>query len=354
MTMERSASGLSRRWLGKTAAALAATFILSAPSQAQDNWDAVVAAAEKEGKVVFYSNLQPNGIEPLLQKFREAYPKIQTEQIRLGSNPLIERFATEFNAKRNLADVVVTFPDDRVYEGIKNGWATAWTPPELPAFDPSINNSDMLYTVVTSREAIIWNKNLVKPEDAPKEWTDLFDAKWKGKIGMNPPWRSLSVQQVVLFWENVLKLGDTAQKLKDLDVRFFEGSGGVIQAVVRGDVLVAEIVDLPLNPLLSDGAPIGFVYPKSGTLSSSTTAFVAGQAPHPNAAKVLMNWLMTKEGQEYLQEYCGQPATRGDVAAMKHIPPTKDLSNVRDGQSMLKTGSGPDLVDHWRTVFGIK
>ena len=119
--------------------------------------------AKKEGKVVFYNNLQPNGIEPLLQKFREAYPDIQTEQIRLGSNPLIERFQTEFNAGRHIADVLITFPDERIEEGMKQGWMAEWTPPELPNFPPEINEKNMLFTLQHAREAIIWNKNLVKP-----------------------------------------------------------------------------------------------------------------------------------------------------------------------------------------------
>ncbi len=355
MKTTHSGPPLSRRLFGQSLAAMAASMFIAAPAFAQtDDWDAVVEAARKEGKVVFYNNLQPNGVEALLQKFREAYPGIQTEQIRLGSNPLIERFSTEFNAGRNLVDVVVTFPDERVFEGIKNGWALKWTPPEFKAFDPSINNSDMLYTLLNAREALIWNKSLVKEGDEPKEWADLFDPKWKGKIGMNPPWRSLSIQQIVAFWEDKLGLGDTAQKLKDLDVRFFEGSGGVIQAVLRGDVHVAEINDPPLNPLLADGAPIGFIYPQSGTTRSDSTAFVSGKAPHPNAAKVFMNWLMTLEGQTYLQEFAGLPVTRLDAPPMSHVPATKDLPNVIDGLTLLTPEGQKKQVDHWRTVFGVK
>ncbi|MFN7594963.1 MAG: hypothetical protein ACK5PU_05075, partial [bacterium] len=105
---------------GLTRRAVVGTFIgaaASAPALAQQEWSQVVAAARREGRVVFYCNLQPNGIEPLLQAFREANPGIRTEYIRLGSAPLIERFQTEFNAGRNLCDVMITFPDERFDEG---------------------------------------------------------------------------------------------------------------------------------------------------------------------------------------------------------------------------------------------
>lgn len=343
----------AKSWLSRGAVVVAALgAMLSSPASAQ-SWDEVVAAAKKEGKVVFYNNLQPNGIEPLLQTFRDKYPEIQTEQIRLGSNPLIERFQTEFNAGRHLADVLITFPDERVNEGMKQGWMAQWTPPELPNFPPQMNKDNMLFTLQHAREAIIWNKNLVKDSEAPKEWADLFDPKWKGKVGMNPPWRSVSIQQIVAFWEDK-GIPDAAEKLKANDVRFFEGSGGIIQAVIRGDVRVAELTDLPLNPLLEDGAPVGWVYPKSGTTLSAGKAFVAKNAPHPNAAKVFLNWLMSQEGQEALQKHAGLSVTRKGIPPLSKLPATSELSNTVDGEEILTPERQKKIVEHWRTVFGVR
>jgi iron(III) transport system substrate-binding protein len=353
MTRQKLKPGRLLPALGAFAvASVLAGVLASLPASAQ-TWDETVAAAKKEGKVVFYNNLQPNGIEPLLAKFRAAVPGIQPEQIRLGSNPLIERFQTEFNAGRHLADVLITFPDERIVEGVKAGWMAEWTPPELSNFPPAINEGNKLYTLQYAREAIIWNKTLVKPADEPKEWTDLFDPKWKGKVGMNPPWRSVSIQQVVAFWEDK-GIASPAEKLKANEVRFFEGSGGIIQAVVRGDVRIAELTDLPLNPLLEDGAPVGFVYPASGTTLSANKAFVAAKAPHPNAARVFMNWLMTKEGQEALQQYCGLSVTRNGAPPLSKLPATSQLTNVVDGEKILTTARQAKIVNEWRTVFGVR
>ncbi|MDF2812547.1 MAG: transporter substrate-binding protein [Microvirga sp.] len=349
----------TRRSFGLVAAAagaLAVATFAGPAAQAQapsPSWDQVVAAAKKEGTLTFYNNLQPNGIEPLLAKFKEAYPDIQPEQIRLGSNPLIERFQTEFNAGRNIADVLITFPDERISEGMKAGWMAEWTPPELPNFPPEINEANKVFTLQYAREAIIWNKSKVKPADAPKEWTDLFNPKWKGKVGMNPPWRSVSIQQVVAFWEDK-GITNPAQKLKDNEVRFFEGSGGIIQAVLRGDVSVAELTDLPLNPLLEDGAPVGFVYPASGTTLSANKAFVAAKAPHPNAARVFVNWLMTKDGQEALQKYCGLSVTRKGAPPLSNLPATSQVPNVVDGEKILTPQRQAKIINEWRTVFGIQ
>lgn len=343
-----SGRGPTRRSVMAGAAALAVSGQAHAQGAGLD-----LDAAKKEGKVVVYNNWQPNGIEPLLQRFREANPGIQTEQIRLGSNPLIERFQTEFAANRNLCDVLVTFPDERIGEGMKKGWMAKWTPPEIGNFAPEYNEENMLFTIQHARECIIWNKQQVRPADAPKEWADLFDPKWKGRVGMNPPWRSVSIQQICAFWEDI-GIKDAADKLKANEVRFFEGSGGIIQSVIRGDVRIAELTDLPLNPLLDDGAPIGFIYPKSGTTLSANKAFVAAKAPNPNAAKVFLNWLMTAQGQVHLQTYCGLSVTRKGAPPLSKLPATAELSNVVDGEKILTPERQSAIVDKWRSTFGIR
>ena len=345
---------LSRRDAMTRLGVLAALAAAPRLARAAEDWVAVQNAARKEGTLSFYHNLRPQGVEQLLAEFRRANPGIRTEHIRLGSAPLIERFSTEFNAGRNLADVMLTFPDDALFAGVdKGGWAAEWSPPELAAFRPAANHGNKMFAVHTSRNVIIWNKQRVKPADAPTEWADLWDPKWKGKVAMDPPWRSIAVQGLVALW---VKNGvpDAAQRLKANDVRFFEGSAGVYQAVLRGDALVGTLVDLPLEPGLEDGAPIGFVYPKSGTAINDGYVMVNARAPHPNAGRVFVNWLLSAPGQLVLQEQDGLPVTRPGVPPLKHLPATADLSNAVDSLTIV---SGPEqnkTIETWRTTFGIR
>ena len=348
------------KFLQRTIACLALITPLGDIAQAQpaaptpEQWSAVVDAAKKEGMLTFYHNTRPQGIEKLLSEFRKDYPGIKTEHIRLGSAGLNERFGTEYTAGRNLADVLVTFPDEVLFKGVdQNGWALEWTPPELAAFPPEVNRNNRMFALHTTRNVIIYNKQRVKPADAPKEWDDLWNPKFKGKAAMDPPWRSNAVQGLMVLWAKN-GIPDAAQKLKANDIRFFEGSAGVYQAVLRGDALIGTLADLPLEPGLVDGAPIGFVYPKSGTAVIDGYALVATKAPHPNAAKVFVNWLMTAKGQAILQETDGLPVTRPGVPPPKFIPPTSALTNVID---TTKNSYGVDLnkeINTWRETFGIK
>ncbi|HRD76025.1 MAG TPA: extracellular solute-binding protein [Hyphomicrobiaceae bacterium] len=332
--------------------ALGVTLTL-APSATAQSPDEMAAAAKKEGKLTLYHNIRPAGIEVILQKFREKYPGIQTEQIRLGSGPLNERFRTEYDAGRNIADVLITFPD-KPFMDKAPGWFAKWQPAEHKAnFAPETSIGDYLFVLQQVRESIVWNKNLVKDADAPKEWADLLDPKWKSKVGLNTPWRSISVQQMFAYWQSI-GIKDAAERMKANEVRFFEGSSGIIQAIIRGDIHVAHMTDIPLNAMLADGAPIGFTYPKSGTTLSNAVAGVAAKAPHPNAARLFLNWLMSAEGQALLVAEGGLSVTRKGAPALSHLPATAALPKTVDGMSVLTPDVQKPLIEHWRKVFGVK
>lgn len=326
-----------------------------AADETVEAWKAIEDLALRQGQATIYHNLNPTGMEMVMKDFRVDHPKIDVGIIRLGSAPLIQRFSTEFATGRDIADVVLTAVDESLFDGMKAGWMQAWMPPELKNFLPQANYQglNMLFNIQTTRDAIVWNKSKVKPANAPKEWADLFDPKWKGKVGMNPPWRSVTQQAIIAYWEK-LGLGDTASKMKANNVRFFEGSGGVLQAVIRGDVHVAQMLDLPLETALADGAPIGFIYPPSGTTASEIYVFLAAKAPHSAAGKILINWLLSEKGQVVLQKSGGLPATRPGIPALQFLPATSAIPKVQDGLALTPPAKQKEIVEHWRTVFGIQ
>ena len=174
---------------------------------------ALQAGAIKSGVMNLYHNLPPPGDEGMISAFEAAYPGIKVEPLRLGSTALIQRFEAETAAGACRADAFIIVYDEAEIRWIENGWVKSWSPPEAAAFPPQHRHGDYLFDIQVYRETIVYNTAKVKPADAPKAYADLIDPKWKGKVGLNPPWRSVTVQGAVAYWDKVLGLKNFAQRL---------------------------------------------------------------------------------------------------------------------------------------------
>lgn len=345
-----------RRGPWRLPAILVALLVVSLASWANAgdaDWPAIEAAAKKVGTLTLYHNLPPPGDEGLIAAFEAAHPGIKVETVRLGSTAMMQRFEAETAAGVCRADALMTNFDETENRWIDNGWVLEWTPPEAAAYPPEFRHRDRLFTTQLYREAIIYNTARIKPADAPKAYADLFDPKWKGKIGLNPPWRSVTVQGAVAFWEKKLGITGVAQRLKDNDIRFFSGSAGVVQAVVRGDVWIASLIDPAVINALADGAPIAAVYPETGVPAALANVFVPAKAPSTAAGKLFVNWLLSEQGQTALQDSSGAPVTRPGVKPPKFVPPNSALK-ITLSPSLLTPDYQQAMLKEFRTIFNVQ
>ena len=86
---------------------------------------------------------------------------------------------------------------------VVQGVAPYLRPPEAAAFDAKYIVRDQAFITQVIRSTLTTTKTKVKDADAPKEWTDVFDPKWKGRIGMDPPWCSVAIHQMLACWEQI-------------------------------------------------------------------------------------------------------------------------------------------------------
>ena len=329
-------------------------FVLTASGAAfAQTWKDIEAAARKEGAVVLYHNFQPASAERIVAAFNADYPEITVGEVRLPSGAFYPRFAAEYAGGKSEADACSASWDERLHAWAKQGWMAEWQPPEAAELPEDSRFGNHMWGIQAVREMIIFNTRKVSAADAPKDWPDLFDAKWKGRIGMNPPWRSTGPQTALAFLEKKLGMRGLAERMKALDVRFFNGSAGVIQATVRGDISVALLTDLPLNAALADGVPLKGVYPPSGVPYLPIVTFVPAKTAHPNAGRVIVNWLMSEKGQTAIQELSGAPGTRRGLKAPANVPSNAQIAAV-NGASLLDGETQKRIVDHWRSVFQVQ
>src|SRR3954463_3224569 len=179
---------LSRRGILQGAATLVTGAMFASPVRAQAPepvaiTPALIEAAKKEGKLVFYSSMDLPVGEKLGKAFEAAYPGVSVQIERSGSERLFQRVDQEFASGIKAADVVNTSDASHIISWKKNGWLARFVSEDMARhFLPEYRDPDGMSA--TSRlyfSSIAYNTKLVKPEDAPKSYAALLDQKGAGK-----------------------------------------------------------------------------------------------------------------------------------------------------------------------------
>ena len=184
----------SRREMIKGSAALALGTVFASPARAaapppEAITPALIEAAKKEGKVVLYSAMDLPVGEKLGKAFEAAYPGIEIQIERSGSERLFQRIAQEFSSNIHACDVINSSDAAHFIPWKNSGWLLPFVSEDVAQYFPeSYRDPDGMFA--TSRvwlSSIAYNTNLVKPEDAPKSFADLLDPKWAGKLVKGHP-----------------------------------------------------------------------------------------------------------------------------------------------------------------------
>jgi iron(III) transport system substrate-binding protein len=307
---------VTRRDLLRAMAVGAAALV--APSRAgaapPADWPQVVAAAKKEGKLVV-NTFPGDGFGRALKPFAQAYPEIKLEHTQLHSQNFAPRILQERQANVFTWDVA-TIPTSTALQVLRP--AGVWDPvrplivlPEAQEDSGWEGGFERGFAVVKDRAltygfsanrggGVTINTDVVKPDEV-KGLTSLLDAKWKGKLLLADV-RTMGDT----FWPMTsarLNLGDDIIKklFVDQEPVLTRDTRQLVEFMVRGRHPIA----LGVNPLLLKqfqrqglGKNLKILhFPEMDTVNFASTLWLVNRAPHPSAAKLFVNWLLTKEGQ---------------------------------------------------------
>jgi iron(III) transport system substrate-binding protein len=280
----------------------------TAPASPQDPLAEWVAAAEQEGTLTFYGSITPAQHEQIIAAFNEIYPNIKVEFLRLSTGELGQRYAAEAEIGQVVADVISLSDPVWFRDAAAKGWLTSAADLPSRAEIPDQFSEDMFTTFYVTPYVLGYNTTLVAPTDVPDDLDDLLDPKWKGLVLMIDP--AVSSSQVA--WMQMVVEDKGIQYLEQLKDNLEFTPSGVpgIQQVGAG--AAAFLLATPASNVLdqqNEGAPVQFVYipPITGQVGSMG---VSADAPHPNAAKVFANFLLTEPAQAVLAQ-SGTPVLAG-------------------------------------------
>jgi iron(III) transport system substrate-binding protein len=278
---------------------VAGSAVLSLPelARAEDEWEKIVAAARKEGHVVLYSAFVGLATHQQLKKDLEAAYGITVDILEARASEVRERIRIEQAAGRFVADVSENGRTATTLQIAQDHVFDPYGPlPSLGHLKLDFKNDDLRLPVFAIVYGILVNTRLVKPEDEPKSWLDLADPRWKGKI-LSDDFRALGGGGV-LFYVLEERFGrDFVAKLTTQDIKFSREIPANERRIARGELPIYLPDSLTSIPGLK-GLPVKFLAPKEGLPYVSYDLALLKNAPHPNAARVLMEYCLGQKMQQ--------------------------------------------------------
>jgi iron(III) transport system substrate-binding protein len=315
----------------------------------------VLAKAQQEGSLVFYTGGSEQSEAEAAEAFTDA-TGIGVEIVRLAPNRLSERILSEEAAGKLGADVIRISGEDLIDSLATAG---AFQPTQISesivgALDPAAIYDDGLYFNSYDRVySFGYNNQVVSEEDAPKNWKDLLDDKWSGKLGIvqvgaGGSTTALTRFQIDALGEDYLK-GYAANQ-----PRIFDSSASLTDALARGEISAGPVPIATAYASTLEGAPITIATPEEGAAAYPFYLGQAADTKRPNASTVFINWLLSGSGQKL-------------AASIGDYPVHTDMPNPTIGDAELPAVSSgflhratideslenlqPDAAA-WKQIFG--
>ena len=292
--------------------------------QGEDRQALLVDGAKKEGQVVIYSAMIANqALRPLIDGFMKTYPFIKATYLRADTEELIAKLSAEVRANQVVADVVEGTGVGE--EAVKGGFSQPYFTPMLADMPQHYRDPHENWTPTRiSYFGTAYNTKLVPADQVPKTYDDLLDPKWRGKLA----WRVNTASGTPLFITMLrLTRGEDGakaylEKLKAQKIVNF-GSGSartLVDRVIAGEFAFALNI-FAHHPLISraKGAPVNSIL-MDPTPSSAATMIVPKGVRHPYSALLLVDYILSQEGQQILSKADYFPA-RADVQPLDALAP---------------------------------
>jgi iron(III) transport system substrate-binding protein len=323
----------SRRDVLRASTASAASLLFAEPLRAAAPpptavTPALIEAARKEGKISYYSALELNVAERLGKMFEAKYPGIAVRVERSGAERIYQRIGQEQGSGINAVDVANSTDPAHYLDWKKNGWLAAYVPDDVANHFPAdqADPDGMYATSCAWLEAIGYNTDLVKREEAPKSYADLLDPKWQGKIVKGHPGYSGAIMTATFVLTRDLGW-PYLEKLAQQKVMQVQSAADPPKKILLGErAIMADGNDYNLVLLKDQGRPVEPVYPTEGSPLIIVPSGIFKSAPNPNAARLFQSFFLSAETQQALvDEY----AHRSFHVQVKEKGTHKPLSEIK-------------------------
>ncbi|NRP72185.1 hypothetical protein ILFOPFJJ_03081 [Ensifer psoraleae] len=314
-----------------------------------------IAKAEAEGELVFYATDIESGTVKVLQDFEKLYPKIKTSYVRLQAGALYARLLAERQGQSYLADIFQIGDVGLVMDFQKRGGYARYVSPEMTAYKAEYKSNPEGYWTwaVLMPAGLAYNPKITPDDEAPKDWNDLLDPKWKGAVSMKSA--NSGMQHVTWYQIREHVAPDYWEKFAELEPRAFDSMVQQFDRLVNGEDKVAMTAQYAAYlEYRAKGAPIAFVAPSSGLPSGPEVVGIVKEAPHANAARLFLDWYLSTEGQKASVAHWYFHSPREDVAPPEGALPLSKMKLLFPADWLAYAATRPDFLRQMRSMSGLQ
>jgi len=307
--------------------------------------DAILEGAKKEGVLVVYTSMSVDQVQRILDAFKTRYPFLKTTMFRAVGERLLTKIMTEAQAGKYDFDAVQS-AESQAYFLKKKNLLQRYVSPEAkhiqkPFFDP-----DGYWTAVYIMPNVIaYNTRMVKRNEVPKTDEDLLQPKWKGKMGMDhtkPEW----------FAWKLKRMGEEKglaymKKLGAQEFRLYAGLSVVTNLLAAGEFpLVLNTYLHNVEDIKRKGAPVDWIA-QDPIFTKFQPLGIGSKAPHPNAAKLFTDFMLSEEGQKVIASFGRVPTRHGVTTSVQGLDKLNYvIDNIAAGDDFNRN------YELFRSIFG--
>jgi iron(III) transport system substrate-binding protein len=268
--------------------------------------DQLIAGAKKEGKLVVYASATAPQLQMYFAAFNKRYPFIKTEFFRTGKQKLVSKILFEEQAKQRIADVIHTSVIETHI--LKTRAALSrYIPMEADSLPAQYKDPEGFWTSAYASGTLLgYNSRQVKRADIPKSYDELLNPRWRNSIAIDA--------NKIEWFATLLKLKGRPymEKLAALNPTLRDGNTLVLQLLAAGEFpIAAGVYEYSVEDMKTRGAPVDW-FGLEPVITYTVAVSLPSRPNHPNSAKLFIEWLLSKEGQQVINQY-GRVPIRDDI-----------------------------------------
>ena len=312
-------------------------------------------AARREGEITWYSGqYNAETSEDVGRAFNERYPGVRCNVVRSTSQVAFQRLSQDARARVGQCDVFSSTNSGHLTQLKREGRLTQFKPENASGMLPAIQNIDpegYFHTSFLGLFLMTHNTRLVPEAEAPVSWRDPLDPKWRNKLAVGHPGFSGAIGVWAVQMRKMYGW-DYFRQLERNNPQIGRSSQDPVTTLNAGERSVGLCVPIGTTAVaISRGNPLRLIYPREGVLAAISPSGIPSNAPHPNAAKLFMEFQAGKTMSETVRQSFNEPL-RPDVPPAPGGRPLSEITLLAPSLEEQEK-EVPEVRELWRDTFGV-